>query len=132
MTNRQTPPGRTSISWVVVVKPRGPHQCVTWLGSVHVSNTSSRGASKSRVTTSSRSAVGPAGSLLAAMLLSLSLQVVQVITQAVEALVPEAAVGLHPVRDVLESVRPQPAGPPLGRAAARDEARALEYLEVLR
>src|SRR3954454_841573 len=54
MTNRQTPPGLTFISWVVVVNPLGPHQLETCLGSVHVANTSSRGASKMRVVTISR------------------------------------------------------------------------------
>ena len=41
---RQRPPGLTSISWIVFVKPFGPHQCTRCFGSVHALNTSSLGA----------------------------------------------------------------------------------------
>src|SRR6266436_2463034 len=59
---------------MVFVKPIGPHHCATCLGSVHALNTSSRGASKTRVRTISRSAVLFATRLLAFMLLILSTQ----------------------------------------------------------
>src|SRR5262245_6722111 len=65
MTNRQTPPGRKSIACVVVVKPFGPHHRPTRLGSVHAPHTSSRGASKTRVMTISRSDVLDAGEAFA-------------------------------------------------------------------
>src|SRR6266545_6909511 len=42
---------------MVFVKPFGPHHCATCLGSVHASNTRSRGASMTRVVTISGSAV---------------------------------------------------------------------------
>src|ERR1700686_3488474 len=58
MTKRHTPPGFTSLSWVVVVKPFGPHHCTICLGSVHALKASSRGASKVRVMTICRSADG--------------------------------------------------------------------------
>ena len=57
MMKRQTPPGLTSISWIVFVKPFGPHHCATCFGSIHALNTSSRGALKTRVVTISRAAV---------------------------------------------------------------------------
>jgi hypothetical protein len=56
MTKRHTPPGVSDISWLVVVKPRGPHHCTTCLGSVQAANTSARGASSRRLRTISRSA----------------------------------------------------------------------------
>src|ERR1700734_745193 len=61
MTCCQTPPTRKSISSIVVVKPRGPHQFTTCFGLVIASQTSSRGALKSRVMTISRSAVSLGG-----------------------------------------------------------------------
>src|ERR1700693_232136 len=57
MTSRHAPPGRTSISWIVVRNPFGPYQCGRCFGSVHTLNTSSRGASSRRVVTISRSGV---------------------------------------------------------------------------
>src|SRR6266850_2005404 len=66
MTKRHTPPGFTSILWVVVVKPFGPHHFPTCSGSVHTFHTSSRGASKTRVAAISRSPTSAALSLPAA------------------------------------------------------------------
>src|SRR6266487_1283669 len=68
MTKRQTPPGFTSILWVVVVKPFGPHHLPMCSGSVHTFHTSSRGASKTRVPRISRSPTSAAFLLSAAML----------------------------------------------------------------
>ena len=65
MTKRHTPPGFTSMLWVVVVKPLGPHQRTTCSGSVHTFHTSSRGAAKTRVAAISRSPTS-VGALLAA------------------------------------------------------------------
>src|SRR5437899_11858302 len=68
MTKRQTPPGFTSILWVVVVNPFGPHHWPMCSGSVHTFHTSSRGASKTRVPRISRSPTSAAFLLSAAML----------------------------------------------------------------
>src|SRR6267154_6872853 len=68
MTKRQTPPAFTSILWVVVVKPFGPHHSPMGPGSVHTFHTSSRGASKTRVPRISRSPTSAAFLLSAAML----------------------------------------------------------------
>src|SRR5438046_3601451 len=57
-------------------------------------------------------------------------QILQNIVQALEALVPEAPVLSHPLGSLFEARRLQPAGPPLGIAALRDEARGLQHLEV--
>src|SRR5271170_5078616 len=48
---RNFPPTRKSISQTGAVKPFGPHHCITYFGSVHAFQTSSRGASKILVTT---------------------------------------------------------------------------------
>src|SRR6185437_11077350 len=99
-----------SISQWIVVKPCGPHQRAICSGWVHALNTSRRGASMTRVTTSSRSAVAlmlPSTSLL------LALQFLQVALEPVEALFPEDAVMLQPIRGTLERACLQPAWPPL-------------------
>src|SRR6185503_15413639 len=67
MTKRQTPPGFTSILWVVVVKPFGPHHLPICSGSVQTFHTSSRGASKTRVPRISRSPTSAAFLLSVAM-----------------------------------------------------------------
>src|ERR1700743_1948828 len=48
---RNFPPTRKSISQKGEVQPLGPHHCITYFGSVHAFQTSSRGASKTLVTT---------------------------------------------------------------------------------
>src|SRR5882762_426027 len=75
MTKRQTPPAFTSILWVVVVKPSGPHHSPMCSGSVHTFHTRSRGASKTRVPRISRSPTSAAFLLSAAMLRLLGDQV---------------------------------------------------------
>src|SRR5580704_16061038 len=133
MTNAQRPPGLTSMTRVVRVKPRGPYQRAMCSRSVHILHTSARGARKTRVAVISRSTVVSTASLLVmSMLLLLALKLLEVIVQAVEALVPEAPVVIEPPGRVPERTRPEPAGPVLGVAAPRDEPRALEHLEVLR
>src|SRR5689334_17245953 len=57
MTCSHTPPTRNSWRFVVLVKPRGPHQFTTCLGSVQACHTSSRGAWMTRDMTISRSEV---------------------------------------------------------------------------
>src|ERR1700694_1855095 len=105
MMNRHTPPGLTSISWIVFVNPFGPHHCATCLGSVNALKTSSRGASKTRARTISRSAVAAPPLFFTAMHLLLLLKFLQVSVEAIEALLPEAAIALDPVGDILERLR---------------------------
>src|ERR1700753_3105238 len=50
MQYRNLPPTRKSILQTGAVKPLGPHHCMTYFGSVHAFQTSSRGASKILVT----------------------------------------------------------------------------------
>src|SRR5262245_4396811 len=128
MPKRKAPPGRTSISQKGVVKPRGPHHCAKRPGSVQALKTRRRGASKTRVMTSSRSSVWVAAFVLASMSLPL-FQLVQIVIQAIEALLPETAIVFQPVAGILERARPQPAGPPLRLATAGDQTGALEHLE---
>src|SRR5882672_8700674 len=84
MTKRHTPPAFTSILWVVVVKPLGPHHSAMCSGSVHTFHTSSRGASKTRVPRISRSPTSAAFLLSAAMLRLLGDQ----ISEALEGFAP--------------------------------------------
>src|ERR1035438_4675945 len=102
-------------------------------GSVQALKTSSRGASKTRVKMSSRSAVSDAAlacALLTGMLLLLFEFLAQVGVQTIKTLFPEIAVVFHPVRDIFEWTGLETAGPPLGFASARDQSCALEHLEV--
>src|SRR5438128_1322632 len=69
--------------------------------------------------------------LVAAMLSLLGLELAQVVVQAIEALIPETPIVLHPVGDLLQRTRVQPAGAPLRLAAAGDQARALQNLQML-
>src|SRR6185437_3785696 len=133
----QTPPGRTSISSTVSVKPYGPHHFTICSGSVHASQTSSRGASKTRVITTSRSApnVGAASGPLvlpAATRRLLSLQGSQVFIQTIEAFEPETPIALDPVSNLFQRRRAQSAGAPLRVSLSYDEPRALQHLQVFR
>src|SRR5579859_7292631 len=95
-------------------------------GRVHAWKTSARGASIRRETTSSRSAL-----VLAATLLLLALQPLQVVFQAIEALLPEDAILIEPVGRMLERSRFKAAGTELGVAAATDQAGTFQDLQVL-
>src|SRR5262245_1300441 len=108
------------------------------------SNTSSRGASKTRVMTIFRPGVSivclylpfpPIALLLSVawpLAWSASLELVQVLVQSVVALVPEATVSVGPLGDLLERGGAEPRGPPLPLPPPRDEAGSLQHLEVLR
>src|SRR5258705_4139931 len=124
---------------VVVVNPVGPHQFAIRSGSVHAPNASSRGASKRRVMSISRSPSREAGrwfsgastaAFLAAMFFLLEFEFLQVEVEAVEAFLPEAAIGLDPVGDVAHPPRPNRARPPIPLAPARDQAGRLAHLQV--
>src|SRR5258708_24750770 len=126
---RQWPPGRTSISSATTVKPSGPHHCIACFDSIQARNTISRGASRSRVITSScagsTSALGFA--FLAAILLLLILQPAQIIIETIETLLPEAAVMLDPARHILERRRFQAAPPPFCLPSAGDQPGPLQH-----
>src|ERR1700728_2988714 len=105
MQKRDFPPTRKSIWQTGAVKPFGPHHCITYFGSVHAFQTSSRGASKTLVTT----------------IRSFSLTVFFVISdlrffhlihnhiQLVTRLFPESARANRPVADCLYRLWPKPA-----------------------
>src|SRR5437667_3013290 len=106
--------------------------------SVRAFQTTATGASKVRSTTSGSSFVTTLSFAAIFLLLALNfmrlvlaLQFLEVAVKLVEALLPVTPVVLDPVGDVLERIGLQPAGPPLCLAAALDQARALEDLEVL-
>src|SRR2546426_11955778 len=132
MSMRRAPPGRTSSWQTGAVKCSGGNHSASCRGSVHARYTTSRGASNTRVVVSVRS-VGGVVRLLVLLFMRpvLSLQLAQMVFQAIEALLPELAVTLHPVGGFLETLRLEPAGPPLRVATARDEAGTLEDFEVL-
>src|SRR6266542_1968057 len=135
-TKRHVPPSRRSISHTGMVQPSGPNiQFGTCSGFVNASKTSLRGASTTRVMTTSRSdgvvnVVVPA-LLSVAMLLLLFFHALEVLVESLVARVPETAIVLRPLGDLFERRRFEPAGAPLRLAAARDEAGALEHAEVL-
>src|SRR5712691_9434646 len=135
-TIRHAPPGRKSISQLTVSYFLGPHQCDMCSHEVCASNTRSRGASKTRVMTISRSeGVVTVSWLLPlppiARLLSSSLELLQVLVQPVVALLPEPTVPLGPLRHLFDWPRLEPCGPPLPLPASRDEPRPLKHLQML-
>jgi hypothetical protein len=67
-----------------------------------------------------------------AMVFSLPLKVVQIVVQAIDAVLPKTAVLLHPIGNAPQRLRFEPAGSPLCFAAALEQPRAFEHLEVLR
>src|SRR6266511_3782440 len=136
-TIRHAPPGRKSISQLAISYFLGPHQCDMCSHEECASNTRSRGASKTRVMTISRSdGVVMVSFLLPlppiALLLSSSLELVQVLVKPVVGLFPEPPVPLGPLGNLLERSRLQAGRPPLPLPAPRDEPGALQHLEVLR
>src|SRR5438132_10315097 len=102
MTNRQRPPGRTSILSTVVVWFRGPHHRGMRLGSVIALNTRSRGASNSRVMRISLSE-GNVTFVVALLVtdiflpLVFLLQVAKNVVELCESFVPRAAVWIEPL-----------------------------------
>src|SRR5690242_8013901 len=63
---------------------------------------------------------------------SFRLELGEVLTETIEALLPEPSVGRRPLRDLAQRPCVQMAGTPLRLPAARDEACALEHTQVLR
>src|SRR5260370_10729755 len=126
---RMAPPGRKSNSQTGLENPRGPHHCATCFGSVQALNTSSRGASNTRVSTNSCSLF--AMMFPVTLLFPLFLNVSQIVIQPVKAFRPEPPVVRGPVGNVLERTCLEPAGPPLRLVSPRDHSRAFQHLEVL-
>src|SRR5450759_5428368 len=80
--------------------------------------------------TISLSAVFVRSFFLASIFLLLGLHGLKIGIQTVETLFPEPAVLLYKIGDLVQRFRLQSAGPPLRLAAARDQAGALQHLEV--
>src|SRR3954453_15068265 len=116
MVARQVPPARTSIDTVSsgISASLPPYLSAKRSGSVHSRHTRSRGASKTLVI------VSPGSSAIAA----------QSLIHAIEAALPEAAVGAEPLRRVPERFAVKARRPELRGPAAADQAGALEDLEV--
>src|SRR3954453_910013 len=117
---RIAPPGRTSSSQTGVVKCLGPHHCAMCFGSVHASNTSSRGALMIRVRVSSCWGVSRpvpsegdanAGVFVLlwvgviSLLLLFLLKLAKVVLQAVEAPLPKVAVLICPTCNLSDRER---------------------------
>src|SRR4029077_8325600 len=109
--NRQLPPDLTSILSTLVQWSLGPHHFGRSLGSFIALNTSSRGASKTRVIVISflpgsemhsgfAIVAAPLPFFLSPIVFLLLLDGLQVVVHPIETFVPEAAVSLHPLRDV--------------------------------
>src|SRR6185503_12969307 len=120
-----------SHSSVSTLKPSGPNHCTICLGSVHAANTRSRGAAITRLSTISRSSAQVLrGSVV--MLVIFRLCCCDKFFQAVEARVPGGAGVVEPAGSFGETLHIQPAGTLLPVASARDEAGALQHLQMLR
>src|SRR6266403_2695202 len=117
---RMAPPGRKSKSQNGLVNLWGPHHRARCFASVHTLNTSSRGASNTRVRTNSFPSL--AMKLPAAMVFLLFLHVAQIVIQAVQTLRPEPLVVRQPIGNVLERRGSDPAGAPLSVTAAGNQA----------
>src|SRR5258708_3728423 len=134
-TNRHSPPGRASILSTVVAYSRGPNHCDTSFGSVNALNTSSRGASKTRVMVSSCFPGSMTYSVFAtvcafAVIGFLLLYGRQVFVESLETLVPKLPVLAHPISRLLQAAAVQPARPPLCLPALPDQPRPLQHFQV--
>src|SRR2546427_12223296 len=103
MQQRNFPPTRKSILQTGEVKPFGPHHCITYFGSVHAFQTSSRGASKTLVTTI-RSISLTVFSVISDLLF---LHLIYNYIQFVETLFPESAIANRPVAYSLNRLWPK-------------------------
>src|SRR5215472_4014135 len=142
MQHRQVPPARASPSQWVISNPRGADQWRMCSGSTQAWKTRLRGASKTRVMTSSGSFEPVRDSLLSAgvgiaLLLPVGrsplsrLEAIQILVEPIEALLPVGAVALGPVGHFLQRSSLQLARPPLRFTPAGDQPRALQDAEVL-
>src|SRR5258708_15962091 len=118
---------------MVLVKPFGPHQRTRCSGSVQALKTKSRGASKTRVMTSSRfsASVAIAAALfLVSIFLLLRLQFAQVLVEAIQTLFPEAPIVFDPFGRILQRSCSELTRPPLRFAPPRDQPGAFQHLEM--
>src|SRR5216683_3560109 len=131
MLYRKVPPGRSSSFATLTLKPFGPNHFSRCPASVNACHTRLRGASKSRVVTNSP-LPALAGVLFSDMLLLLFalffFQLTQVGVQPVKALLPEAAVLLHPSCYFFQWRRLQPSRSPLRILSTRNQASLLQDL----
>src|SRR5260370_24916784 len=102
MHKRDFPPTRKSIWHTGAVKPFGPHHCITYLGSVHAFQTSSRGSSKTLVPTIR--SISLTGFSVISYLLFLHLIYNSI--QFLKALFPESAIANRPVAYCLNRLCP--------------------------
>src|SRR5918992_1490745 len=137
-TKCHAPPGRRSISQTGIVHPSGPViQCGTCSGFVQASQTRRRGASTTRVMTTSRSVgvvsvvVPTLFAFAVATFLLLGFEVLEKRIESVVIRVPDAAIALGPLGHFLERRRLEPHRTPLRLATARDEAGPLQDSQVL-
>src|SRR5262245_16561450 len=101
-------------------------------GLVNISQTSARGALKSRVISISRSdGVVITSLFLSLIFLVLLLQSFHVVVEAIEAVLPEPAIFLQVHGDLLKRTRVEPTRPVLRVAPSHDQAGPLEHLEML-
>src|ERR1700728_5416416 len=84
------------------VRAFGPHHCITYFGSVHAFQTSSRGASKTLVTT-----IRSISLTVLSAISDLFLHLIYNYFQFVEALFPESAIADRPVADRLDRLWPE-------------------------
>src|SRR5262245_30802722 len=147
MTNRQTPPGRKSKACIVVRNPFGPHHCTRCLGSIQTEKTSPRGAASTRVPTIERASWSRSMLFFIATLLlpfafldrlgllfalfPLRLKNPEVAVETIQSLFPKATIFLEPVIGLFQRFRIDTARTHLCVARARDQARALENLQML-
>src|SRR5215469_2765214 len=103
MQQRNFPPTRKSIWQEGEVNPFGPHHCITYFGSVHAFQTSSRGASKTLVITI-RSVSFTVFFVISDLLF---LHLLHDHIQLVETLLPELAIADRPVADRFDRLRPE-------------------------
>src|SRR4051812_8116773 len=125
MTVLNAPPGRAStVIWSSgALVPIGPQKWVRCSGSVMQLKTSSRGASKMRVTCRTCSGMG--------ISIQWGVQGSEVVVELVEALRPQAPVRLDPVDSGVQGMPLEVAGAELGLPTTGDQSRALEHLQVL-
>src|SRR5687768_4172692 len=109
----------------MIVTPFGPHHSFMRCGSVKAFHTKSRGASKTRVMTNSSRL------FLSSTLFLPGLDFPKVIVETVKALFPKAAVLLDPFGNVFQRAGFQARRAPLRLTAARDQAGAFQYLQML-
>src|SRR5580765_9096775 len=134
MTRLQEPPTRRSIAQCVMLDPSQPHQWLRCSGFVHASNNSRAPRWKRHVNTISRSdgrVTWTSTPFPTSMLLSsLGFQLSQVLVEPVHAVLPRATILLDPLGDLSQGSAFEMTRPPLRNAAATNQARAFQHLEV--